>query len=469
MASSVSTTTNRHGREWCGAGARHAASTIASRSARGDRLGRERADRPAGLDERGNATLTGRGPRRSGGSARAPSPRATRRGSTPRTIATGTFVALPITSSAADAISSATATSVTCRTRPSASVRVAQVDDRRDAAHADRDVGEAAPPRPAERVGDDHRDLDAARGPAARRGRAWPTGRRRRAAARPSPCSTFERSTPAFAHTKPCAVSLMMRSPRRRTMRTDSDSTSARRASRSSGSSGTSRFSAFDTIFCVTTRQSPSRERRALGAGRVGDEHGELVAGTDLADALDRDDGERHATAASVSAASAAAISGLRIIVSVTTACTPGRLDLGGPFGVDRVDHQRAADLGVGAGDADARHLDAERAPSAGRPGPSPARRRRSGSPPTTRSRRATSTSRTPGTARIGPIEITGFDGQITIVSARRERLEHARRRAGPRSAPSKRTDDDGRLGPLADEPRLHRELFGAAARRAAR
>ena len=72
------------------------------------------------------------------------------------------------------------------------------------------------------------------------------------------PASTFERSMPAFAHTKPCAVSLMMRSPRRRTMRTDSDSTSARRASRSSGSRGTSRFSAFDTIFCVTTTQSRS-------------------------------------------------------------------------------------------------------------------------------------------------------------------------------------------------------------------
>ncbi len=62
---------------------------------------------------------------------------------------------------------------------------------------------------------------------------------------------------------------------------------------------------------------------RVLGAGRVGDEHGELVAGPDLADAGDGDDGERHATAARVSAASAAAISGLRIMVSVTTARTP--------------------------------------------------------------------------------------------------------------------------------------------------
>ena len=30
------------------------------------------------------------------------------------------------------------------------------------------------------------------------------------------PASTFERSMPAFAHTNPCAVSLMTRSPRRR-------------------------------------------------------------------------------------------------------------------------------------------------------------------------------------------------------------------------------------------------------------
>ena len=37
---------------------------------------------------------------------------------------------------------------------------------------------------------------------------------------------------------------------------------------------------------------------------------------------------------------------------------------------------------------------------------------------PTTRSRRATSASRMPGTARIGAMEITGFDGHSTIVSA---------------------------------------------------
>ena len=62
-------------------------------------------------------------------------------------------------------------------------------------------------------------------------------------------------------------------------------------------------------------------------------------------------------------AASAAAISGLRIIVSVTTARTPTASTSAARSRVDRVDHERAADLGVRAGDADARHVDAERRP----------------------------------------------------------------------------------------------------------
>src|SRR5947199_980246 len=61
----------------------------------------------------------------------------------------------------------------------------------------------------------------------------------------------------------------------------------------------------------------------ALCARGVGDEYGELVAGPNLPDARDRNDRERHATAASVRCASAAAISGLRMIVSATTARTP--------------------------------------------------------------------------------------------------------------------------------------------------
>ncbi len=128
---------------------------------------------------------------------------------------------------------------------------------------------------------------------------------------------------PAFAHTKPWRVSLMMRSPRRRTMRTDSDST--QRAARVEVV-GVERNEAVLGLRHDLLRDDEAvavGERRVLRARRVGDEHRELVARTDLADARDRDDGERHATAASVSAASAAAISGLRIIVSVTTARTP--------------------------------------------------------------------------------------------------------------------------------------------------
>src|SRR2546430_10628559 len=64
-------------------------------------------------------------------------------------------------------------------------------------------------------------------------------------------------------------------------------------------------------------------QRRALGACGVGEVHRDLIAGADLRYSRDRDDRERHATAASVRSASAAAISGLRIIVSVTTARTP--------------------------------------------------------------------------------------------------------------------------------------------------
>ncbi len=72
------------------------------------------------------------------------------------------------------------------------------------------------------------------------------------------PDSTLDRSMPALAHTKPCLVSLMMRSPRRRRMRTDSASTSGLWLSGSSGSMATSWSSAFDTIFWVTTTTSPS-------------------------------------------------------------------------------------------------------------------------------------------------------------------------------------------------------------------
>ena len=42
-----------------------------------------------------------------------------------------------------------------------------------------------------------------------------------------------------------------------------------------------------------------------------------------------------------------------------------------------------------------------------------------------------------PGTARIGPIEMTGFDGPMTIARARGDRLEHLARSARAASAPA--------------------------------
>ena len=130
--------------------------------------------------------VNGRGPRPAGGSGRGTSRRRTMPRSRPRTIATGTPDALPMTSSAAPAISSAIATSVTCRMRPERVGRLAQVDDRGDAAHADRDVGETLAPRASEGVGDDDGNVDAGPRRAARRVCASRSGRRRPATARPA-------------------------------------------------------------------------------------------------------------------------------------------------------------------------------------------------------------------------------------------------------------------------------------------
>ena len=68
---------------------------------------------------------------------------------------------LPLTRSAAAAISSATATWVTSRTLPYASVRPRGSVTRGQPGDADRGVGDAGAPRPSHRVADDHADLDA--------------------------------------------------------------------------------------------------------------------------------------------------------------------------------------------------------------------------------------------------------------------------------------------------------------------
>ena len=123
------------------------------------------------------------------------------------------------------ASSSATQTSVTCISRPSAS----SVPRRSTtAAMPAQPMATSVRPRAtsARTCRTRSRRPRRRRGRAGRRGCGGPSGRSRPAAARPSPRSTFDRSMPALAQTKPCLVSLMMRSPRRRRMRTDSCSTS---------------------------------------------------------------------------------------------------------------------------------------------------------------------------------------------------------------------------------------------------
>ena len=110
-------------------------------------------------------TLSGRGPRPGGRitSARTEAGRSHSVG-TPRTTATGTPRSLPMTSSAAEASSSATQISVATSSRPPGVGRALQVDHGRHAGAPDGDVGDAPPPGSPEGVRDDHterRDAEA--------------------------------------------------------------------------------------------------------------------------------------------------------------------------------------------------------------------------------------------------------------------------------------------------------------------
>ena len=148
-------------------------------------------------------------------------------------------------------------------------------------------------------------------------------------------------------------------------------------------------------------------------------------------------------------APSAAAISGLRIIVSATTARTPAASTSARGAASTASMTSVPQNSAYAARDADARHLDAERGHEP--VGRALHRRAADDRAHARRPGRAAprSASRMPGTARIGPIEITGFDGQTRIVSACVERVEHSgRRRRGVgarRSAPH-----DRRFGALA-------------------
>ena len=170
------------------------------------------------------------------------------------------------------------------------------------------------------------------------------------------PSSTLDRSTPALAHTKPCLVSLMMRSPRRRTMRTDSrlDDAPCGRAGRR-GRSAPCAPSAFDTTFWVTTTTSPSRRS---GLGRR-DQAGQVVAGA-APRGCRRSGSTSRRHHASTTSASARGLVGAAHDRRRHHAAHALGLDRGRVVGVGLVDHERGRERRVEAGDADHRRLVAE-------------------------------------------------------------------------------------------------------------
>ena len=204
-------------------------------------------------------------------------------------------------------------------------------------------------------------------------------------------------------------------------------------------------------------------QRRALGVGGVGDERREHVTGTDLGDAVERHERERvhrYATAASVSRASAAATRASIINVSATCARIPNaRISsardastVSSTNAPQKSWYRRATPTHDGSSPRSAKSRSA---------GPFTAEPAMSGLTATTRSRAATSASRTPGIARIGPTESTGLARADHDGLRGGERLEHSRRR--PRGVGAVEPDVEHRgLAPLPNEPLLHRELDDA-------
>ena len=301
-----------------------------------------------------------------------------------------------------------------------------QVDDRPDAGAADGDVGEARGAtggrRCRRRSRPPRRPAPARRPSRIRRAeRSLSSGSR---AAQPS--STLDRSTPALAHTKPCFVSLMMRSPRRRRIRTDSASTIALWPRGSAGSISAMAPSAFDTTFWVTTTTSPSR-RSGFGGG---DQAGQVVARAAPRGCPRSGSTSRRVTRSTTSASAVASVGPAHDRRGHHAPDALG-LDRAGVLGVGLVDHQRGHQGSVEAGHADHGGLVAELAQQpvgralergAGDDRRHRDARRRGGPPPP---------SRTPGTASTGSIDTIGFDGAITTRRASADGLEHPGRRAG--------------------------------------
>ena len=179
--------------------------------------------------------------------------------------------------------------------------------------------------------------------PRCRRGCGGPSGRCPRAAARHSPRSTFDRSMPALAHTKPCLVSLMMRSPRRRRMRTDSASTSGLWLSGSSGSM------AHQPALGLRHDLLGDDDDVAVGSAvssprRLGDEAGQVVAGRGSRRCRrcrrPRAGSSTRRPRRGTTRASAAARRGSRMIVGGDDAAHALGLDRAGQVGVGLVDRR---------------------------------------------------------------------------------------------------------------------------------
>ena len=124
--------------------------------------------------------------------------------------------------------------------------------------------------------------------------------------------------------------------------------------------------------------------------------------------------------------------------VSVTTTRMPSAAIARRHARVAAVEDEDVDQPAVEARDAARRHLEPEPAQHAveralDRP---PADQRRSTADRARAPARA-ARARTPGTARIGPIETSGFDGAMTIASLAPERGQHAGRRARAARAPA--------------------------------
>ena len=143
---------------------------------------------------------------------------------------------------------------------------------------------------------------------------------------------------------------------------------------------GTIRPSALDTTFWVMTTTSPGCRvgptvRR--GASASATITGQVGSRLDLADAGQWDEGDPAQPRASItSRASAAARSGVSMMVGATSAAHAFGLDGGRLRTVGFVHHEGADPGGVEAGHADDRWLGPQLGSSAGRPDPSAPRRR---------------------------------------------------------------------------------------------